>query len=64
MGERIAFVIVAVWDPLNVVSNWGLKFKIEGESVGLSPPSNTDTMYGWLPDPFDESVNCIVKFSL
>jgi len=63
MGERITLVTVIVCGALIVVSSCGPKFKGEGEIVMLSPPSKTETVYCWLPDPPDESVTCMVKFT-
>jgi len=49
MGERITFVTVVVCGALNVANSCGPKYKAGGENVRLSPPSKTDTVYGWLP---------------
>src|SRR5579863_6850600 len=59
MGDRTTFVTVTACAALTVPSNWGAKSKPEGESVRLSPPSKTETVYCWLPDPPDESVTCM-----
>jgi len=61
MGERIAFVTVTVSCVPDVASNCAPKTNGEGERVRLSPPSKTDTVYGSLPDPPDESVTWTVK---